>query len=201
MISFKHFINEEAEHHASVIPLVGFSPFSHMGHAKDLGGAMARLPGKKHIGISQKADLYSPEERSNILHKQWGQDITHHHAKSGGETIAKAFHSLPKKGKKHLHILVGHDRAAMAQGLKKSLEAGKIKEMGDHKWDTITIHHPEDTGRSHGMSGTAMRTAADKGDLETFHKHLGPAFSKTQAKSHMQRIKKALDSGQLKVKR
>jgi len=189
-------------HHASVIPLTGFSPISHMGHALDLGAALKKLPGVKHIGISNKADLYSGEERKDILSKQWKQsNLQTHLVKSGGETIANAYNALPKTGEKHLNILVGHDRKDFAQGLKASLEAGKIKEMGDNRWTSITIHHPEDSDRSHGMSGTAMRTAAEKGDLEQFHKHLGPMFSSAEAKKHMEKFQTGLSSGQIKVER
>jgi len=202
---FKNFREEKEsgeEHHASVIPLTGFSPISHMGHSKDLGGSLKKLPGKKHIGISSKSDLYSDKERKDVLHKQWGQHDLHTHiVKSGGETIANAYHSLPKHGKKHLHILVGHDRKDFAHGLKSSLESGKIKEMGHHKWDSITIHHPTDSDRTHGMSGTNMRNAAEKGDVKEFHKHLGSMFSHDEAKHHMEKFKKGLASGQIKVKR
>lgn len=195
-------LSEEAEHHASVIPLVGFSPISHMGHAHDLGGAMKKLPGKKHVGISQKADVFSPEERSHIMKKQWGQkDVNHHFTKSGGDTIGHAYHSLPKGGKKHLHILVGGDRTEFAHGLKKSLEAGKIPEMNGHKWDSIHIHTPDDSGRAHGMSGTKMRAASVMGDHEEFHRHLGKEFSKEESKGIMHRIKHAIENKQLKIKR
>lgn len=193
---------EETEHHASVIPLVGFSPISHMGHAHDLGGAMKKLPGKKHIGISQKDDVFSPEERSHIMKKQWGQEgVNHHFTKSGGDTIGHAYHSLPKDGKKHLHILVGGDRVEMAHGLKKSLEAGKIPEMNGHKWDSIHIHTPEDSNRKHGMSGTNLRSAAVTDDHEEFHRHLGHAFSKGEADSIRQKVKSAIISKKIKIKR
>lgn len=203
MLKFKEYLKEENEvHHASVIPLTGFSPISHMGHAKDLGGAFSKLPGKKHIGISSKADLYSPEERKDILHKQWGHDdLQTHITKSGGDTIGKAYHSLPKTGKKELHILVGHDRVGMANGLKTALENGKIPEMKGGKFDKIHIHTPEDSERSHGMSGTNMRKAAESKDLDTFHKHLGNMFSKDEAKKHMNKIHDAIKDGSLKVKR
>lgn len=195
-------LTEETEHHASVIPLVGFSPISHMGHAHDLGGAMKKLPGKKHIGISQKDDVFSPEERSHIMKKQWGQEgVNHHFTKSGGDTIGHAYHSLPKDGKKHLHILVGGDRTEMAHGLKKSLEAGKIPEMNGHKWDSIHIHTPEDSNRKHGMSGTNLRSAAVTDDHEEFHRHLGHAFSKGEADSIRQRVKSAIISKKIKIKR
>lgn len=194
-------LNEEAEHHASVIPLVGFSPISHMGHAHDLGGALKKLPGKKHIGISNKADVFSPEERSHIMKKQWGdKDVTHHFSSSGGEVISKAYHSLPK-GKKHLHILVGHDRKDMADKLKGALENGKIKEMNGHKWDSIHVHTPEDSDRTHGMSGTNLRKAAHEGNHEEFHRHLGHMFSKEESKGIMHKVKKGLDEGKIKLKR
>jgi hypothetical protein len=191
------------EHHTSVIPMVGFSPISHMGHSHDLGAALSKLPGTKHVGMSKKADLFSPEERGTIMKKQWAKhgDVQHHIVSSGGEMVAKAYHDLPKGGKKHLHILVGSDRAEMAHGLKKSLEAGKIKEMGEHKFDSITVHHPEDLDRKHGMSGTKMRTAAAAGDHETFAKHLGPMFNKKESLNIMNKVKSGLDSGQIKVKR
>ena len=201
--TFKNKLNEEVEHHASVIPLSGLNPMSHMGHAMDLGSSLNKLPGQKHVGVSSKADVFSPEERGNIMARQWQTPggLNVHHTNSGGDTIGRAFHSLPTHGKKVLHLLVGHDRVGFAEGLKKSLEAGKIKEMQGHKWDEIHIHTPEDTDRSHGMSGTRMRQAVADGNFEEFHRHLGSMFSKEEAKSHFNRIKAALDSGQLKVKR
>ena len=203
--SFRSFIAEEdaKTHHVSVIPLVGFSPISHMGHAHDLGGAMKKLPeGDKHIGISSKADTFEPKERADILHKQWGiHNLQHHVVKSGGETIAHAYHAAPKTGRKELHLLVGSDRKDFAEGLKKSLEAGKIKEMGEHKWDAIHIHTPEDGDRSHGMSGTKMRTAVAEGNHSEFKRHLGPMFSDREAHRIHKKIKAAMDSGAVKVKR
>lgn len=194
--------NEPEVHHTSVIPLVGFSPFSHMGHAADLGEKLKSMPGKKHIGISSKSDAFTPEERKNILSKQWqNKDLNYHVTSSGGDTIAKAHSSLPKTGKKVLHILVGADRLEMAQGLKKSLEAGKIKEMEGKKFDEIHIHTPEDKERSHGMSGTKMRMSAVSGDLDEFHRHVGSMFSKKEAKDLMGKTKSAITSGKLKVKR
>lgn len=194
------------EHHTTVVPLTGFSPISHMGHAHDLGSTVNSLPGTKHVGISSKSDVYSPEERSSILHKQWGgsKDVHTHVVKSAGETISRAHDSLPAKGKKVLHLVVGNDRKEWAHGLKKSIEDGKIKEMEGKKFDEIHVHTPEDSERSHGMSGTAMRTAAAAGDLNNFHRHLGTMFSKEEARKHMQKVKESLPvlkSGKIKVKR
>ena len=193
---------QQEEHHTSVIPLTGFSPISHMGHAQDLGSALSSLPGTKHIGISSKSDAYEPEERKNILHRQWGdQDNDVHVVKSAGETVRKAYDSLPEGGRKVLHLLVGADRKDFAENLKNSLHAGKVKEMEGNKFDDIQIHHPEDAERTHGMSGTNMRTAAANGDLDEFHRHLGSMFTKDEAKHHMGRIKDAIKSGAIKVKR
>jgi hypothetical protein len=193
---------EEQTHHVSVIPLVGFSPFSHMGHAKDLGAKIKSMPGKKVIGISNKSDAFTPEERKNILSRQWGDDsIKYHVTSSGGDTIGKAYRSLPKTGKKVLNILVGADRKDFAHGLKRSLENGKIPEMEGNKFDEIHVHTPEDAERSHGMSGTKMRMAALSGNIDEFHRHLGDAFSKDEAKKLMSKTKNAITSGKLKVKR
>lgn len=202
MKSFKEYLTEakDKESHVSVIPLVGFSPFSHDGHRIDLGDSLSKLPGKKVVGMSQKADHFSPKERANILKRQWGSGFKVHHSVSGGATIAHAYDSMPE-GKKHLHILVGHDRKALADGLKKSLEAGTIKEMGTNKFDSVTIHHPENQDRKHGMSGTNMRKAANDGHIEDFHKHLGPNFSRTEAHSLMKRVKDGIDAGKIKLKR
>lgn len=203
-LNVKDNINEESdssEHHTSVIPMTGFVPVSHMGHAKDLGGTLSKMPGTKHVGISGKSDAYSQKERQDILQRQWGKGVTAHGVTGAGETIRKAHDSLPEKGKKVLHLLVGHDRKSFAEGLKKSLEAGKIKEMGDKKFDEIHIQHPEDTDRSHGMSGTKMRSAALAGDINEFHKHLGPMFSRKEATEHMNRIKKGIEDGTIPLKR
>ncbi len=203
MLSFlKFLIREESEQHASVIPMVGFSPISHMGHAKDLGGSLAKLPGEKHIGISSKADAFSPEERKGILEKQWGKGkVKVHIAGGAGESIRAAHDSMPGSGPKHLHILVGADRKSFAGGLKKSLEAGKIKEMEGRKFDSVTIHTPEDSDRSHGMSGTKMRAAANEGNEEEFHRHMGPAFSREESNGVMKKVKAGIDSGKIPLKR
>jgi hypothetical protein len=193
---------ESAPQHTSVVPLAGVSPFSHMGHFADLGSALNKLPGTKHVGVSSKAEAFSPEERKGILDRQWGKGQNSVHiVKSAGETIRAAHDSLNGSGKKVLHILVGHDRKAFADGLKKSLEAGKIKEMEGRHFDEIHIHYPEDTDRSHGMSGTKMRTAAHEGDEEEFHKHLGPMFSRLESNRLMKKVHDKIASGEIPLKR
>ena len=73
--------------------------------------------------------------------------------------------------------------------------------MEGRKFDSISIHHPADSDRSHGMSGTNLRTNAAKGDVDEVHRHLGPMFSRAEAEEHTQRIGEAINSGKLKVKR
>ena len=108
---------------------------------------------------------------------------------------------FPKQGKKVLHILVGHDRKDFAHGLKKSLEAGKVKEMEGKHFDEIHIHHPEDENREHGMSGTKMCEAAHKGDLKEYHRHLGSSFSKLEARTMMKRVQNGIKDGSIPLKR
>lgn len=195
-------IKEEEEHHTTVVPLTGFSPVSHMGHAKDLGRLVSSLPGTKHVGISSKSDLFTPNERSDVLKRQWEQkNLTTHAVKSAGETIARAHDSLPKTGRKVLHIVVGSDRKDFGEGLKTALNSGKIKEMGDNRFDEIRVHTPRDADRSHGMSGTKMRQAASDGNYEEFSRHIGPNFSDKEKKSMMSRIGTAIKSGSLKLRR
>ena len=202
-LNVKDDVNESSEevHHTSVVPMTGFVPISHMGHSKDLGGTLSKLPGTKHVGISSKSEAYSPEERKNILERQWSGGVHAHVVSGAGETIRRAHDSLPSTGKKVLHLLVGSDRKSLAEGLKKSLEAGKIKEMEGRSFDEIHIHHPEDTDRSHGMSGTKMREAAHAGDIEEFHKHLGPSFSREEAEKHMKRFQTGIANGSIPLKR
>lgn len=203
-LNIKDAVNEAKEetHHTSVVPLVGFSPISHMGHEADIGTKLKSLPGKKHIGISAKSDAFTPQERVGILKRQWNDDnINYHVTPSAGEVIAKAHNGLPKTGKKVLHILVGADRKGWAEGLKSSIQAGKIKEMEGKKFDEIHVHTPDDTERTHGMSGTKMRMAAVSGNAKEFHRHLGNMFSKDEAMSLMKKTKDAITSGKIRVKR
>lgn len=192
----------EETHHTSVIPMVGFSPISHMGHSEDLGGTLRKLPGTKHVGISKKADAFDSDERKGIMNRQWGTvGHTTHVVSGAGETIRRAYDSLPSHGRKVLHLLLGADRQEMAKGLKASLEAGKIKEMEHHKFDEIHIHSPSDSDRGHGMSGTRMRQAAADGNEKEFHRHIGPMFTRKESNGIMQRVQDGIKSGKIKLKR
>ena len=204
-LGIKSSVNEAVEptHHAAVVPMAGFSPISHMGHAVDLGGTLNKLPGKKFVGISAKAEAFSPQERAGILQRQWSSkgDTVHAHVISGvGEIIRKAHDSLPK-GKKVLHLVGGADRKSFIEGIKSSLVNGKIKEMEGKSFDEIHTHFPKDENREHGMSGTKMRNAANEGNLEVFHKHLGSMFSHKEAKTIMDKVKAGISSGDIPLDR
>lgn len=193
---------QEKVHHATVIPLMGVSPVSHMGHKLDLGDTMKKLPGTKHLGMSSKETTFSSSERENVLKKQWNMPkLNVHHTSSGGEVIGNAYKSLPETGKKVLHILVGHDRKEFAHGLKQSLEKGSIKEMQGKKWDEIHVHHPEDTNRSHGFSGTSLRQSVANNDKEAFDRHIGPMFTDQEKTTMFSKIRSAITKGSLKIKR
>jgi len=194
-------VHEEETHHVHVSYL-GASPFPHMGHHTDIGGSMEAAPhGKKFIGLSGKSDAFSDKEREDIANKQSGGKVDFQTVKSPGVTIAKAHASMPATGRKVLHLHFGHDRQKFAEGLKHSVENGKIPELQGHKFDEVHVHLPKDENRSHGLSGTKMRTAAESGDLNTFKKHVGPNFSDKEVKGLMDRTRVGLMAGKIKVKR
>lgn len=158
--------------------------------------------GKKFIGLSGKSDAFSDKEREGIANKQSGGKVDFKVEKSPGQTIARAYESVKShSGPKVLHMHFGHDRKDFAERLKTSVEGGKIPELEGHKFDKVYVHYPKDENRSHGFSGTKMRTAAEEGDLHTFKKHIGPSFDDRQSKNLMDRTKIGLLAGKIKVKR
>jgi hypothetical protein len=191
-------LTEAAEQHAHAA-FMGASPHTHMGHHTDVVGGMGH--GKKFVGLSGKSDVFSDKEREDIANKQSDGKAEFKVEKSAGMTVGRAFHSMKGPGKKVLHLHFGHDRKEMAERLKSSIEAGKIPELQGHKPDAVHIHYPKDENRSHGMSGTKMRTAATESDLPTYKKHLGSNFSDKEAKSIMDRTRVGLMAGKIKVKR
>jgi hypothetical protein len=194
-------LTENAEQHAHMT-FMGASPITHMGHHTDVVGSMeSGHEGHKFVGLSGKSDVFSDKEREDISNKQSGGKANFKVEKSAGQTVARAFNSMKGSGKKILHLHFGHDRKEFAERLKSSIEAGKIPELEGHKPDHIHIHYPKDENRSHGLSGTKMRTAASTGDHETFKKHLGPNFSDKESKSIMDRTRVGLMAGKIKVKR
>ena len=191
-------LTEETEQHAHVA-FMGASPHTHMGHHIDVVGGMGS--GNKFVGLSGKSDVFSDKEREDIANKQSGGDAKFKVEKSAGQTVGRAFNSMSGSGKKVLHLHFGHDRKEMAERLKGSIEAGKIPELAGNKPDEVKIHYPKDENRSHGMSGTKMRTAAETNDLGTYKKHLGSAFSDKEAKNIMDKTRIGLMAGKIKIKR
>lgn len=191
-------LTEATEQHAHAA-FMGASPHTHMGHHTDVVGGMGN--GKKFVGLSGKSDVFSDKEREDIANKQSDGKASFKVEKSAGMTVGRAFHSMKGSGKKVLHLHFGHDRKEMAERLKSSIEAGKIPELQGHKPDAVHIHYPKDANRSHGMSGTKMRTAAETEDIKTYKHHLGSNFSDKDAKSIMDRTRVGLMAGKIKVKR
>lgn len=204
MISFKQFLRESEEHHVTAVPLVGFSPHSHDGHARDLGHAVHHTPSKhKVVGMSAKAGHFAPEERASIFKKQLDhhgyRGIEVHSSTTAGETIRHAHSKIASKGGKHvLHLVVGADRLKWGHSLADAVRQGKIEGAHFHE---VHVHSPMDSDRSHGMSGTNMRKAAHEDNIDEYHRHLGPGFSRTQAKKIMKKTQEGIKSKAIKLKR
>jgi len=198
-----NFMNEQ---HVSIIPLMGLSPISHMGHFFDLGAKLKTLPGQKFVGVSSKNNIFDDdgEQRIYIIKRQWGEfidgSINFESCNSAGVTVAKAFDSLNPESRKILHILVGTDRFVFGKRLKRSIEEGKLKELKG-SFDEILLHSPENSDRSHGLSGTRMRNCALQRDFLGFAEHVGACFFDFERWEYMGKIKLAIESGQIKVKR
>ena len=179
----------------TVVPLIGAYPITHMGHVYDLVDFISVFKGAKVIGVSQNNQLLDIRERAPIFRKQMGQFsklMTIVSSPSAGFTFKVASISGA-----HLNIVVGGDRINFAERLKMGLESGSIHEMGNKRFESITIHTPPDTSRKHGLSGTRMREAIKYDDFETFWMHLGLMFSEQEAREIFEKLRK-LD---IKVKR
>lgn len=203
-LNVKDDLNEAAEdaHHAHATYL-GASPFTHEGHHIDVVGSMDEHPsGPKFVGLSGKSQAFSNKEREDIANRQSGDKAEFKVEPSAGFAIARAYNAIAsKKGRKVLHLHFGHDRKDFAEGLKTAVENGKIPELEGNKFDEVNIHYPKDENRSHGFSGTRMRNAAHTGDLDEFHRHLGPNFSRAEARKLMNRVKEGIDSGAIPLSR
>lgn len=186
----------------TVIPLMGLSPHSHMGHRYDLGEKLATLPGPRLVGISGAPGILTLSERCSILEKQWaGINCLFFPTDSAGKTIAMANKLCQDAKLKTLNILVGADRKVkQGLGLKKSLEAGKIKEMEGQFWDEINVITPDDEERTHGLSGTRMRQAIIDDDFATYLQHYGK-YDLNAESVYSLVLRPAAVSGELVVKR
>lgn len=193
--------SSDGVHHAAVTLPMGTSPSSHIGH-QDLVDEMKRHAPTEHchVSLSDKAEYLSHAKRKEIMQKQSPKGVNVHVIHGAGESIRKAYDKLPA-GKKVLHLVGGQERQGMLDGLKKSLEAGKVKEMGEHKFDEVHVHNPQVARRttSNGgkTSGTNFRKALASGDEQTIKDHLGSAYSQTLSK-HLQ---KGVKSGKIEINR
>jgi len=202
MLSLKQFLKEAKQVKHVHVAFMGASPNTHMGH-NDVFDTMGKH-GQSFVGLSGKSTVFSDSERENIANKQTGGKIKFKVEKTAGQTIGRAADTLDDDDEAELHLHFGGDRAGpkgMAEGLKKSVENGKIPELRGRKFKKVHIHYPENVDRPHGFSGTKMRQAAVDGDLKTYRKHVGDGFSKEEAKKMMDRTKEAIDNGSLPLKR
>lgn len=186
-------VSSDTEH--AHISFMGAEPFTHMGHHIDVVGSMGE--GKKFIGLSGKSQEFSDKERADISNKQSRGKVQFKVERSAGETVGRAFNSLNSRKRRVLHLHFGHDRKEFAERLKSSILQGKIPELKGQRPDEVHIHLPSDKNRSHGMSGTKLRQSAAAGDLTTFHKHLGPSFSRVEARKLMDRVSDGIKSGKI----
>lgn len=195
-------VNEqvEQEHHVATTVMTGVDPFTHTGHINDLGKLIDNLGGG-FFAMSAKSS-FPHKTREQIFSKQAkhaGLNVKPITVKENDDLINNAWnHVKDKPGKKVLHLVGGQDRKGMVERIADGMRAGKINNPGFHR---IEVHTPEGEERTHGLSGTKMRTAAQNNDLHTFHTHLGPAFSRAEAQKHMNTARELLASGAMKVKR
>ena len=192
-LGYKPELSEEAEdeeHHASFTHIG--SGLLHQGHVEDL---VKPMTGEAHVGLSKKHSLPGYKEHAQ---KTLGDKATAAIHSTPGAAAGAAWDKIKDKpGRKHLHLHFGHDRKALGEGLKKAIEGGNIKEI-DGVPDKVTLHLPKGSRK---YSGTSMRNAANSGDIKEFHRHLGPNYSKVQAKGQMAKMKSRIDSGVIKMKR
>lgn len=188
----------------TVAPLVGFSPISHMGHIHDFYEAAGRR-NLNYIGMSRKSTVFTVLERLEIFERQcesyrWitNTNMFAFSSDSMGDSIERAAFSSRRT---NLVLVFGRDRQRDAEKLQKAIEDGKIKELKDRVFESVTIVYTPSIGREMGFSGTNMRKAAFEGDLVTFWHHLGHCFDLLEAREIMNRVKVAIDKGDLTIKR
>lgn len=190
----------EQEHHIATTVLTGVDPFPHEGHTRDvaqlvhdLGGGFFPMSAKSSFPHKTREKIFSRQAKRAGLNVE---PITVEHF---DQIVEHAWNKVKdKKGKKTLHLVAGIDRKDMANKIATKMISGGIKNPG---FTEVKVHTPDGTKRTHDFSGTRLRDAADRGDLDTFHEHLGPAFTREEAKKHMDTTKALLDSGAMSVKR
>lgn len=194
----------------TIVPMMGLSPLSHMGHYIDMGVPLikaSREYGDVIVGVSAKNDsVFTDKERVNVLSRQWTKGYHNPNVKfitvqSAGETVAYAYDYLTDFYEKKLNIFVGSDRIAFGEGLRDSIRNGKIPELCGGKFDEVDVIGPTTDRTDHGLSGTRMRVAARDGDFPTFREHIGDSFSADQIQRMFERTRAAIEDGRLKVKR
>lgn len=196
-------VNESTEetHHAAVTLPMGTNPSAHVGHQQLVDEMLRHAPAEhSHVSLSNKAEYLSHPLRKKIMQQQSPKGVNVHVIHGAGESIRSAYDKLPA-GKKVLHLVGGPERQPMLDGLKKSLEAGKVKEMEGRHFDEVHLHNPKvarrTTSNGEKTSGTNFRKALAAGDEQTVKDHLGAAYTPELSK-HLQ---KGVKSGAIPINR
>lgn len=189
----------------SVIPMVGFVPFSHMGHYLDLGKTLENAPGLKYLGLSRPSCTrsFGFDMKKEFLLLQWQMPkLNVFGVSSPGEMIGRVHQVLSAYDDTvNLTMVVGHDRLKMAEGLRNSLEHNEIHEMHGFYYNQISIKMPPHGRETHGLSGTKMRQAALDNDFLTFHKHIGLHIDPIVTRHMMTKVQRALMDDEIHIKR
>lgn len=187
------------EHHASIIPMMGADPCTHMGHVNDLGELLKSLPEPRIIGLSDKPKLFSTTEREEILRRQLNDDSIHIiTAETVGRVIRYAKTLMGGEKPRTMHIVVGSDRFAFGNMIARSIiDAKHGLEPGD--FEVVQIHRGKD--RDFVLSGKNMRHAALTLDIKEFRRHIGPMFSDKEFNEILLRMYLGLKYNKLKIRR
>lgn len=190
-----------------VVPMMGLSPVSHMGHRLDVYDHLMYKYRHDHwvIGIGSKNTIFTAAERQHVLIRQWSfadylpRTVHFVHVTSAGQTLAYAHGLSEPFGHIDLTILVGDDRRKFGEGLKTSIKLHKIPELSGGVFDSIGVDVLPP--REHDFSGTRMRRAAGDGDMDTFLEHLGPNLDIDVARKIYHRTQDAVLCERLAINR
>ncbi|CAB4168074.1 Cytidyltransferase-like domain [uncultured Caudovirales phage] len=202
MISFKEFLNEEADKH-SVITYGRMNPPT-SGHlkvidkvkevAKKVGGSHAVVV--SHSNDPKKNPLTSEQKIKHL--KRYSADSNIEASDKEHPTIFHKAEALHKAGTTHLHIVAGSDRvkeykARFAAVNGKPDKSGKVP----FNFKKITVHSagtrdPDAEGTT-GVSGTSMREHAKNNDIHKFRKGVPEHVSDTHAKELMHDVRKGMN--------
>lgn len=211
-----------------VVPMCGFVPGSHMGHALDLmrltnhviPSCLNKQEVKTIIGISEERktswtwDSFMPNMRADIFRKQIYQacimenlkevnpeNVLTPYVKTVGETLRLAYQQVASEPDRHLHLIVGRDRVDMAQTLLRSvLKTPEAHGLPTRAFTFISISWPY-LKRYKNFSGTMMRQACADEDYSLFDEMIGDGVDLNSKNMAYEITVSAIKHGLLKIKR